>query len=74
MKLLSLIETNDPDTVKMLAWQDTVKKAYPKLASKLKFKARVEGGKDLMYAEVPGEDRCYGVFDMTTLKGEVLGD
>ena len=55
-------------------WIEAVKKAYPNIANKLKFKGRVEGGKNLFFAEIPGEDRCYGVFDMDKEEGEVLGE
>lgn len=53
-------------------WMTGVKAAYPEIANKLKFKGRVEDGKNLLFAEVPGEDRCYGVFDMDKDEGEVL--
>lgn len=53
-------------------WMDAVKKAHPEVASKLKFKGRVEQGKDTISAEVSGEDRSYGVFDNDTGKGVVL--
>lgn len=55
-----------------LEWMDGVKAAYPEVANKLKFKGRIEDGKNLMFAEIPGEDRCYGVFDMDKDEGEVL--
>jgi hypothetical protein len=57
-----------------LEWMDGVKAAYPEVANKLKFKGRVEDGKNLMFAEIPGEDRCYGVFDMDKDEGEVLSE
>lgn len=65
----TLLEANELEQ-----WQAQVKKAYPEHASKLKFKSRLEKGKDLISAEVPGLDRCFGVFDMETLKGEVIGE
>jgi hypothetical protein len=55
-------------------WMDAVKKAYPHLADKIKFKGRVEDGKHLFFAEVPGEDRAYGVYSMDDEEGEVLGE
>lgn len=53
-------------------WMDAVKKAHPEVASKLKFKGRVEQGKDTISAEVSGQDRSYGVFDNDKGKGIVL--
>lgn len=53
-------------------WVDAVKKAHPEVAAKLKFKGRVEGGKDTISAEVSGQDRSYGVFDNDAGKGIVL--
>jgi hypothetical protein len=53
-------------------WKKAVLAKYPAVASKLKFKGRVEGGKDTISAEVPGEDRSYGVWDQDTDKGIVL--
>lgn len=55
-------------------WMDAVKKAYPEKASKIKFKGRVEGEKNTISAEVSGEDRSYGVFDMDKEEGIVLGE
>lgn len=67
-----LFEGSEED--KLEAWKDKVKKAYPEHATKMKFKGRQEGGKDMVCAEVPGMDRCFGVFDMDTLKGQILGE
>ena len=53
-------------------WAEAVKKAHPEVAAKLKFKGRVEGGKDTISAEVSGQDRSYGVFDNDSGKGIVL--
>lgn len=55
------------------AWQQAVKDEYPDVASKLKFKGRIENGKDTVSAEVPGEDRSYGVWDSDNDVGHVLG-
>ncbi len=62
------------DEDKLEAWKEKVKKAHPEHAAKMKFKGRQEGGKDMICAEVPGLDRCFGVFDMDKLKGDVLGE
>ena len=56
------------------AWMDAVKKANQTIANKLKFRSRVENGKHLFYAEIPGEDRCYGVYNMDDEEGEVLSE
>lgn len=53
-------------------WKVAVLKKYPTKA--LKFKGRVESGKDTISAEVPGEDRSYGVWDQDKEEGEVLSE
>lgn len=53
-------------------WMDAVQAAYPDLAHKIKFKGRVEGGKATLSAEIPGQDRSYGVFDQDKNVGTVL--
>lgn len=71
-ELLSINETKKfTDNIE---WMDAVKAAYPEIADKLRFKGRIEDGKNLMFAEIPGEDRCYGVFDMDDDEGEVLSE
>jgi len=74
MKLFQLFLKEDADYAKVTEWKNKVKEAYPKLAGKFKFKSRSEGGKNLIYAEIDGEDRCYGVFDLEKEEGEVLGE
>lgn len=70
-KLVALVEGKFTDQEE---WMAAVKKKYPTLADKIQFKGRVEMGKHLVYAEIPGEDRCYGVFNMDEDDGEVLGE
>lgn len=53
-------------------WKEAVKKQYPNEASKLKFKSANQATK--ISAEIPGKDRCYGVFCLKSGKGEVLGE
>lgn len=53
-------------------WMAAVKRTYPDKADKIQFKGTVEDGKHLFYAQIPGEDRCYGVFNMDDDEGEVL--
>ena len=57
-------------------WKNAVKATYPELANKLKFNGRIEGGAGKKYqtisAEVPGEDRSYGVWDPKQDEGSVL--
>lgn len=72
-ELLGILESQD-EAAALAKWQEDVKAANPSIASKLKFKPRIEQGKDLISAEVSGQDRCYGVFDRDTCKGTVLGD
>lgn len=62
------------DTDKLVAWKEKVKKAYPEYATKMKFKGYSEKGGETICAEVPGMDRCFGVFDVDKMKGEVLGE
>ncbi len=73
MKLFEM-NMDDAETKAMIAWQEAVKKAYPKVANKLKFNARSERGVHTMSAEVPGQDRSYGVFDVESGKGVILGE
>lgn len=53
-------------------WQNAVKNAHPEHAARLKFKGRIEGGKDTISAEIPGHDRSFGVWDHDEGKGYVL--
>lgn len=69
---VNIVESIDPEIAAIEDWQKKVKTAYPKYASKMKFKARHEGGKNMLSAEVSGLDRCFGVFDLDRLTGEVL--
>lgn len=52
-------------------WMNAVKRFY---GQDIKFRSRVEDGKHLIWAEMPGEDRCYGVWNMDDEEGEVLGE
>ena len=60
-KLLKVIEettyTNIDD------WKKAVKTSHPTQAAKMRFNGRMEGGKMTVSAEVPGVDRCFGVWD-----------
>jgi hypothetical protein len=51
-------------------WKSDVLAAHPSVASKIKFKSRIEQGKDTTSAEVG--DRSYGVFDNDTGKAVVF--
>lgn len=56
-------------------WKNAVKKEYPEVASKLKFKLKGKAGEDQeISAEVEGQDRCYGFFNIKKNHGEVLGE
>jgi hypothetical protein len=59
---------------KLESWKLSVKKKFPSVASRIKFKVKSESihDKPKIYAEVDGKDRCYGIFDMKTETGEVL--
>lgn len=72
--LLNELLNEQTDDAKLENWKAAVKKANPDFAAKMKFKGRREGGKDMICAEVPGLDRCFGVFDLDKMKGEVLGE
>ena len=79
MNIFKTLLEND-DTAKLEAWKAGVKKAHPDHASQIQFKGRSEPGKDgksrnIISAEVPGIDRCFGVFNMDDPDdNEVLGD
>lgn len=60
----------DPDLEKLNAWKREVLNAYPQIAGKVKFK----GIGNQVSAEVPGIDRSFGVFDLETMTGDVLGE
>lgn len=60
----------DDDMEKLNAWKQEVLKAYPQIAGKVKFK----GIGNQISAEVPGIDRSFGVFDLDTMSGDVLGE
>lgn len=51
-------------------WKHAVKSYYP--GKKFKFAGRMEGGKQTISAEIPGEDRSYGVWDQDAENGVVL--
>lgn len=55
-------------------WKDAVKNSYPTYAKKIRFNGRMEGGKTTVAAEVPGLDRCFGVWDQDEDKGTVLSE
>ena len=55
-------------------WKQAVLHSYPAQAKKMKFKGRFEGGKHTISAEVPGEDRSYGVWDGEEDYGKVLSE
>lgn len=55
-------------------WKTAVKNAYPEKASKMRFKAKIEAGHSTISAEIPGEDRSYGVWDVKEKTGIVLGE
>lgn len=68
-----LKESSKPEVHKDFEqWQNAVKNAHPEHAAHLKFKGRIEGGKDTISAEIPGHDRSFGVWDHDEGKGYVL--
>lgn len=70
-QLLKLRESDNADE-QLALWKDAVKKKYPELASKMKFKSQDQGKH--ISAEIDGEDRSYGVFDVSKGTGQVLGE
>ena len=70
--LKKMAEAVENAAAQVEAWKEAVKEKYPNVASKLKFKSK-DQGKNIC-AEVDGQDRCYGVFDVQKGKGEVLGE
>ena len=63
-------EEEDNFDKKIEAWKTAVKKKYPQKADKLKFKSTDQG--KYISAEIEGEDRSYGVFDIQKGEGVVL--
>lgn len=55
-------------------WKKAVLHSYPAQAKKIQFKGRFEGGKHTISAEIPNEDRSYGVWDGDADKGVVLSE
>lgn len=55
-------------------WKTAVKNANPTKADKMKFKSKIESGVRTISAEIPGEDRSYGVWDMKDNTGHILGE
>ncbi len=53
-------------------WVEAIHKRYPQLFSKMKFKGYSEKGGNTVSAEIPGEDRSYGVWDLGNGSGSVL--
>lgn|ERR1035437_166032 len=62
--------TDLSNEAKLDAWKDAVKKKYPALANKIKFKLKPDTKE--ISAEITGQDRCYGVYSTVDGKGEVL--
>jgi len=59
----------DPGMAKLFSWKAEVLKAYPALSKQIKFLSKPDS---TISAEIPGQDRSYGVFDLNTEEGEVL--
>ena len=55
-------------------WKKAVLNSYPAQAKRIQFKGRFEGGKHTISAEIPNEDRSYGVWDGDKDKGVVLSE
>ena len=66
-RLVEDVEIEQDPEVK--SWADNVKKTFPHL--NLKFKHRIESGTHTTSAEVPGQDRSYGVWDHDERKGYI---
>ena len=58
------------DELKLNRWKEEVKKKFPLLASRMKFKFDFK--KNEIWAEISGQDRCYGVYSIDTNTGEIL--
>lgn len=68
---VNLVESSEDDLdEKQEKWKSDVLAAHPDVASKIKFKSRIEQGKDTTSAEIG--DRSYGVFDNDTGKAVVF--
>lgn len=55
-------------------WKEAVKNSHPVHAKKIQFMSRMQGRKMTVSAEIPGLDRCFGVWDLEDEKGEVLSE
>ena len=65
-------QLTETSTEEFEKWKSDVSQAHPD--KKLKFTGRVEGNKMTTSAEVPGEDRSYGVWDHDDNTGHVFKD
>lgn len=76
--LLKMLEMASASLDKMYtnfdSWKKAVRAKYPKEAAKMRFNGRVEKGKSTISAEVPGQDRSYGVWHTDKNHGVVLGE
>lgn len=68
--LMSQVAVNLNEEDAKAKWEAEIKKVHPDLVGKMKFKNRIEQGKDTTSAEIG--DRSYGVFDNDTNKGKVF--
>ena len=68
--LMSQVNVPLNEADKKAEWEAEIKKVHPDLVGKMKFKNRIEQGKDTTSAEIG--DRSYGVFDNDTNKGKVF--
>lgn len=55
-------------------WKKAVLNSYPAQAKKIIFRGRMEGKKTTISAEIPGQDRSYGVWDQDDEEGVVLSE
>lgn len=70
--LKSLEESSSKIYTDEQEWRDAVLAAYPDKADRIKFKGRVENRVHTISAEIPGEDKSYGVYDGDKDEGRVL--
>jgi hypothetical protein len=74
LKIAEMMDNPEKEYRDFDQWKKAVMAHHPKVASKLKWKGRVENKKSTISAEVSGEDRSYGVWDSDKGTGVVLGE
>ena len=70
--LNGVVSEADIGSQNLEAWKQKVQAAYPQERGRIMFVSKDNG--KVVSAEIPGLDRSFGVFDMDTEQGQVLGE